>query len=345
MRTRTWRGTGKECGIGAVVPWAGKLWLITYPPHQTRGGPDKLWSIDEKLNLKFAPESVGGTHAGRMIHRESNQLVIGPYFIDAQGKVRAADVKTKLIGRMTAVARHLTDPKNMVYLFDMEGAVYEVNTRTLAVKKLFTRPPPGDHGKGGYTAQGRLVIANNGAGGVLAEWDGQVWRIIERKQFCDVTGPDGIYGGTDDTSPLWAIGWDRRSGILKLLDAGKWYTFRMPKASHAFDPKHGWYTEWPRIRRISAGRLMMDMHGMFYDFPKGFSAADTGGIGEFVVNEQTGLLVDAGDEAALAAAIRRLMDDTAIRDAVVENARAKVRREYDADRNAEALIEAMGWKA
>ena len=75
------------------------------------------------------------------------------------------------------------------------------------------------------------------------------------------------------------------------------------------------------------------------------AAADTGGIGEFVVNEQTGMLVDAGDEAALAAAIGRLIDDTALRDAVVENARAKVRREYDADRKAEALIEAMGWKA
>ena len=283
---RTWRGTGRECGIGAVVPWAGKLRLITYPPHDTRGGPDKLWSIDEKLNLKFAIESVGGTHAGRMIHRESNQLVIGPYFIDAKGKVRAADVKTKLVGRMTAVARHLTDPKKMVYLIDMEGAVYEVNVHTLAVKKLFNKPTPGDHAKGGYTAQGRLVVANNGERkpkksgryGVLAEWDGKKWRIVERKQFCDVTGPDGIYGGANDASPLWAIGWDRRSVILKLLDGGKWYTFRMPKASHTFDPKHGWYTEWPRIRRIAEGKLMMDMHGMFYDFPKGFSAANTGGI-------------------------------------------------------------------
>ena len=31
---------------------------------------------------------------------------------------------------------------------------------------------PGDHGKGCYTGQGRLVFANNGRGGVLAEWDG-----------------------------------------------------------------------------------------------------------------------------------------------------------------------------
>jgi hypothetical protein len=313
--SNTWTGTGRECGIGAVVPWAGKLRLITYPPHETRGGTDKLWSIDEKLNLEFAPESVGGTHAGRMIHRESNQLVIGPYFIDAKGKVRAADVKNKLIGRMTAVARHLTDPKNMVYLIDMEGAVYEVNVHTLAVKKLFAKPVPGDHAKGGYTAQGRLVIANNGERrpkkpgqyGVLAEWDGREWRIVERKQFCDVTGPDGIYGGNDDKSPLWAIGWDRKSVILKLLDQGKWSTFRMPKASHAFDPKHGWYTEWPRIRRIAEGKLMMDMHGMFYDFPKGFSAANTGGIAPIASHlryipdfcEWNGRLVLAGDDTSI----------------------------------------------
>jgi hypothetical protein len=312
---RTWAGTGRECGIGAIVPWAGKLWLITYPPHATRGGNDKLWSIDEKLNLKFAIESVGGTHAGRMIHRESNQLVIGPYFIDAKGKVRACDVKKKLIGRMTAVARHLTDPKNMVYLIDMEGAVYEVHVHTLAVKKLFRKPVPGDHAKGGYTAQRRLVIANNGERrpkkpgqyGVLAEWDGKAWRVIERKQFCDVTGPDGIYGGSDDKAPLWAIGWDRKSVILKLLDGGRWYTFRMPKASHAFDPKHGWYTEWPRIRRIAEGKLMMDMHGMFYDFPKGFSAASTGGITPIASHlryipdfcEWNGRLVLAADDTSI----------------------------------------------
>ena len=32
-----------ECGIGAVVPWAGKLWVITYPPHRRTGSVDKLY--------------------------------------------------------------------------------------------------------------------------------------------------------------------------------------------------------------------------------------------------------------------------------------------------------------
>jgi len=298
-QTRSWRGTGRECGIGAVVPWAGKLWLITYPPHDPRGGPDKLWTIDKALKLQMRPESVGGTHAGRMIHRESNQLLIGPYAVDAQGRVRAANVKTELVGRITAIARHLTDPANRVYVFDMEGAIYEVDVHTLAAKKLFAKPVPGWHGKGGYTGQGRFIIANNGEHGsraalkqvlvggqakgpdeigCLAEWDGTTWRIVERKQFLDVTGPGGLGGAPDDQAPVWAIGWDRRSCILKLLDGGTWHTFRLPKASHCFDPAHGWYTEWPRIREVGGGRWLICLHGMFYDFPPSFRAGHTGGL-------------------------------------------------------------------
>ncbi len=43
---------------------------------------------------------------------------------------------------MTAVARHLTDPANKVYLFDMENQGYEVDVRTLAATKLFNNPIP-----------------------------------------------------------------------------------------------------------------------------------------------------------------------------------------------------------
>jgi len=289
-----------ECGIGAVVPWAGKLWWITYPPHLTHGSKDQLYSIAPDMQtLEMAPESVGGTHACRMIHQESNQLIIGPYFIDAEGHVRAVDVKTQRVGRMTAIARHLTDPANLVYFYDMEGAVYEVNVHSLEVKKLFTKPVPGWHGKGAYTAQGRLVIANNGEEpvggikmenlaalprktvedrGVLAEYDGKDWRIIERRQFTDVTGPGGIHGSPDDEAPLWTIGWDKRSVILKLLNGGEWSTFRLPKGSLSFDPWHGWYTEWPRIREVNDGKFLMDMHGQFFNFPRTFSHANTAGI-------------------------------------------------------------------
>lgn len=292
-------GNGGENGIGAITPWADKLWMVTYSPHEPKGSADKLYSIDKNLVQTIHPESIGGTPANRMIHRESYQLITGNYFIDANGKIRVIPFSI-MPGRMTANARHLTDPENMVYFYDMEGMLYEVNVYTLAVKKLFNKPVPGWHGKGAYTSQGRLVVANNGeeavyklskdmleAGdlpkndeekGVLASWDGQTWKIIERRQFTDVTGPGGIYGAPNDKSPLWSIGWDRRSVILKLLDDGQWYTYRLPKASLTYDHRGGWYTEWPRIRAVGNGKMLMDMHGMMYDFPQTFSRANSAGI-------------------------------------------------------------------
>lgn len=286
-----------ECGIGAIAVWQDRLWYLTYPQHKTTGSSDKLYELDAAMNVRIRPESVGGTHAGRMYHRESGQLILGPYFIDAEGRVRAANLQ-ELRGRMTAVMRHLREPADKVYFFDMEGVIYEANVHSLEVVRLFVKPVPGWHGKGGYTAQGRVVIANNGEvgpadayrnllvggpavgdeAGVLAEWDGATWRIVERKQFCDVTGPGGLWGAPDDRAPLWAVGWDKRSVILKLLDGGKWFTFRLPKGSHTFDPRHGWYTEWPRIREIAPGRFMLCMHGQMFDFPPSFAAGSAAGI-------------------------------------------------------------------
>jgi hypothetical protein len=64
-----------------------------------------------------------------------------------------------------------------------------------------------------------------------------------------------------------------------MLDGGKWHTYRLPKASHTYDGAHGWNTEWPRIREIGEGNdLLMTMHGMFWKFPKSFSAANASGI-------------------------------------------------------------------
>ncbi|NQX39300.1 hypothetical protein SAMN05421820_102329 [Pedobacter steynii] len=296
---RKTNGDGGENGIGAITPWAGKLWMVTYSPHLPKGSSDKLYSVDDQLNVTIHPESIGGTPANRMIHNASGQLITSNYFIDKKGTVRTIPFSV-MPGRMTATAAHLTDPANMVYFYDMEGMLYEANVHTLAVKKLFNKPVPGWHGKGAYTAQKQLVVANNGedavfklkkemleAGdlpqneedkGVLASWDGKDWKIIARRQFTDVTGPGGIYGSPTDKSPLWSIGWDKRSVMLKLLDDGKWYTYRLPKAARTYDHRGGWYTEWPRIREVGNGKMLMDMHGMLYDFPKTFSRNNSAGI-------------------------------------------------------------------
>ena len=283
----------RECGIGAVVPWAGRLWWITYPPHMRKGSNDKLYSTDESLLLTVHPESVGGTHAARMIHEPTDQLLIGPYVISSEGDVRALDV-TAIPGRYTAWASHLTDPDSKAYLVDMEGPIWEVDVNTLEGERLFVKPAPGWHGKGAYTGQNRLVISNNGESsaahdlprewefprdqwptggeniGVLAEYDGTEWRIVHRRQFVDITGPRGLRGSFDHTDPLWAMGWDRRSVLLAVCDHDEWKTYRLPKASHAMDPTHGWYTEWPRIREVRQNLALMCMHGMFYRFPLDF---------------------------------------------------------------------------
>ncbi len=126
----------RECGIGAVVPWAGKLWVITYAPHKPNGSDDKLYEIDRQLNMAIRPESVGGTPANRMIHIESKQLNIGPYFIDTEGNVRVIPPDV-MPGRLTATARHLLDWKNKLYIMTMEEGLYEVDVNTLNVKEIY----------------------------------------------------------------------------------------------------------------------------------------------------------------------------------------------------------------
>src|SRR5512137_1975001 len=77
-----------ECGTGAVVPWADRLWVVTYGPHLPYGSSDKLYEITPDLKQIIRNESIGGTPANRLIHRESQQLAIGPYLINSEGKVR-----------------------------------------------------------------------------------------------------------------------------------------------------------------------------------------------------------------------------------------------------------------
>ncbi|PHN06097.1 hypothetical protein [Flavilitoribacter nigricans] len=300
-----------ECGTGAVVPWAGDLWVITYGPHLPNGSSDKLYQITPDLEQIVRDESLGGTPANRMIHKESDQLFIGPYAISAAGEVRSIPY-TEMSGRHTGNARHLTDPANKIYYGTMEEGFYEVDVHTLAVNMLYedgntkhdkgedtsenqpTALLDGAHGKGLYSGQGVLVYSNNGESGQLAqkqfdipagslsEWDGDNWKLVRRNQFVEVTGPGGIYGNENpETDPIWTTGWDHKSVLLGVRDGGSWSFFRLPKASHSYDGAHGWNTEWPRIRDIGTPQdpdYLMTMHGMFWDFPGDFRSDQTAGI-------------------------------------------------------------------
>ena len=192
------------------MPWADRLWTISYGPHCPYGGSDRLYEIDSNLNKVTRPESIGGTHANRMIHDESGQLFIGCYAIDKDRNVRIipnhyftetgqAKPKNwnKLAGRLTGCARHLTDPVNRIYIATMEEGMYEVNVNDLsaiclyedsngsAQSKTYFDILPGYHGKGFYSGQGRVLYSNNGErssaamsnpetpSGALGSWDGK----------------------------------------------------------------------------------------------------------------------------------------------------------------------------
>lgn len=179
-------------------------------------------------------ESIGGTPANRMVHRESNQLFIGPYAIDSAGNVRAIPY-TSMPGRHTGNARHLQDPAHKLYYATMEEGFYSVDVKTLEVDTLYLDGNcickdngemlqynallPGAHGKGFYSGQGVAVYSNNGEAseealvkfdaesGALAEWNGKrgqlfvatsLSRLPVRGEFTAIQTPRPILFGLPD---------------------------------------------------------------------------------------------------------------------------------------------------
>lgn len=263
-----------EAGIGALMPWADKLWAITYVAHLSKTGSGTgLYTIENNLELNKHPESVVGTYANRLVHTPSMQLAIGPYLIDTVGRVRLiSEFKDH---RVAATMTHLTDPENKLYYLAMEGEFFEVDVNSLEVTQLFQLmheldEPEGSkpHFKSGFTAHGRVVVCNNSYNrkdysgewnaGRLAEWDGNgEWKIIETTAFTEVWAA-GSFG-----QPLIATGWDKASVIMRVFINGEWKRYRLPKGSRTFDETS--CTEWMRIREVETERALMDCHGLFYE--------------------------------------------------------------------------------
>lgn len=254
-----------ESGVGALMPWADRLWAVTYLNNPGNGEGSGLWEIDENLRIQRR-HVANSVYANRLLHAQSDQINIGAYFIDAKGTVRVCQDLRDL--RLTASMTHLKDPANKVYVLTMEGVFCEVDVHTLRVERLFDlvkelgiRGQP--HFKGGFTAQNRTVIANNtyggpgDTGGRLAEFDGSRWTVLERTAFMEVAAYEN-FGNV-----IFATGFDDTSAILKVCADGKWSRYRLPKSSHTFD--HFWQTEWTRIREVETQRFLMDCHGMFYE--------------------------------------------------------------------------------
>ena len=277
--------TGRsETGIGALIPWANKLWMIGYVAHISGSGIG-LYEISDDMTMKKRPESITGTFANRMIHDPSDQAIIGPHIIDQSENVRTFTDLAK--HRLTATLTHLSKPDSLVYFLTMEGLLYEANVYTLKTKLLedlvmtfyhktyqqLYSEGIYTHFKGGFTGNGRVIVANNAyqnedyigklKGGRLAEWNGKQWTILDSTAYMEVKGKmNAIFG-----NGIWATGWDRASVKLMFYSPvyGGWRTYRLPKGSQAWE--HAWNTEWMRIREAQTERFMMDMFGIFYELP------------------------------------------------------------------------------
>jgi len=269
-------GSDSEAGIGALIPWADKLWATGYVAH-IKGAGLGLYEISDDMKMTRHPQAVTGTFTNRMAHWPSGQAFIGPHAIDPNGNVRTIHDLEK--SRLTATVNHLTDPENKVYFLGMEGEFWELDVHSLKAEKLFDLAkeleirPAKEHFKAAYTAAGRVVVANNTYdekeflgqrdAGRLAEWDGKKWTIIERNPFVEVHGNPGgdSYGG----STIYATGWTKSSVVFRVFAKGKWDRYLLPKGGHSWD--HAWNTEWMRIRHAVTERLLMDAHGIFYELP------------------------------------------------------------------------------
>ena len=306
-----------ETGIGALMPWANRLWFVTYVAHkQASGSGTGLFCVDDRLTLQKHPESVVGTYANRMIHGPSHQAIIGPHIIGIDGNVRTFEDLIDI--RITATAQHLVNPEYQVYMLGMEGELFEADVHTMKVRQIadlteeLDLPGRDDadyaspHFKGMYSNHGRLVVANNSylesdylgtaAHGRLAEWDGAKWTILDTAQYNEVMGRTSI------GDAIFAVGADRASAILRVFTDGAWQTYRLPKGTHAQD--HSFTTEWPRIREVESERWLLNASGIVYELPAMQYSGKVWGlrpvcthlriIGDFC--SWNGLLVMAGDQ-------------------------------------------------
>jgi hypothetical protein len=125
-----------EGGTGAMVAFAGKLWIVTYVSHKRGSGAGTgLYEIDADLRMRKRAESVVGTYANRFLHHPTNQLIIGPHIIDAAGNVRTFEQLVDL--RLCATMAHLDEPDRKVYFLGMEGEFLEADVMTLSTRQLF----------------------------------------------------------------------------------------------------------------------------------------------------------------------------------------------------------------
>lgn len=255
-----------------MMAWADRLYYVTYLSVPNAGNGTGLYSVDASMTQTLLANH-SSVFANRLLVPGMQSIVIGPYVIDATGGIRT--IAALLDVRIGGMAEHLLFPETKVYMLGMDGPLWEVDLVTLEVTLLFdmitalgmcaypTACPEQPHFKAAHTGGGRLWVATNTYeeedslriqhGGRLATWNGNMtsnWTILERTAFVEVAGRHNM------GAVVFALGWDDASVILKVLETGvdepvfgPMTTYRLPKASHAYD-----HRESPPLCRLQRAR-------------------------------------------------------------------------------------------
>ena len=269
-----------ECGIGALMPWADKLWITTYPDENGNGGGMGLWSLDEDGNMVLVSET-NGTHAGRAC--SGDYAFIGEHKIHRDGTVIrmtgfGADV------RITAWAKvpGQTPDSNgnvWVYALGMDGSIFRVKDSASPTVTFVGNAAAGlgivgqPHFKAMWGTPKRLYVVSNinfpdgragyldltTLGGTLA------WTRLDTGVATGASHIE-VAGSYDGNGHVFALGQDQWTGFLHLIhgnDAGPARRFLIPLASR--QQVKGWQQEWMRIRQAdTTERYLMDFHGCYY---------------------------------------------------------------------------------
>lgn len=281
-----------EIGIGALIPWCDRLYYSTYLADYSAGSGS---SIGYLLNTGQAVTVLmhNSCHTGRFVHYETNQLLLGPCIIKADGSVR---VVTNLVPlRITGWARHLISPATKAYCITMQGLLFEVDLinasdavqlfdmRTeLSLSKFHFKAC---HTTSSYYSNQRLVVVSNvqtkpgdaANSGILALFDGTTgWSTKSNRSHIEILGN---YDTSDGL--MFGIGMDHKSAFLTTPQSnlGTFYIYRIPMGTN----NQNYYItqEWMRIRPVLTERYLMNAFGTWFRLSPWLAHASAGGIENF----------------------------------------------------------------
>eukprot|EP01079_Euglenida_sp_SAG-EU17-18_P004876 gene4876-5025_t len=102
-----------EAGVGALMPWADRLYMVSYLSVPGYGAGTGLYEIDQSLAMRKVANHTS-VYANRMLHHWTDTIIMGPYVIDKNRNIRT--ITDLLNVRIGAMAEHLTSPETKVYM-------------------------------------------------------------------------------------------------------------------------------------------------------------------------------------------------------------------------------------